>query len=367
MTLKRIELGLFLPPFAATFLSCVLLLFIYGEGDGRGTCGAGELRCQSSGYCVPKEKVCDGARDCDDGLDEHDMICVASKLRRGVCARGAPKKVGVFQCQYSGCIPLTRVCDGAINCLDGSDESEHVCGANSCLPGQFRCKYGACIADWRMCNGMANCPDASDESAEACKKRVCRDNEFQCKYGACIPASRICDSRKHCYDGSDESPELCLITRAKISLKWEKEKEEEERQARIEAQTALQESTPRQRHVSTTTPAAPEPRALSAANLPPAVTDGVARQSSCSDTNADLHSSPSLDNFSSSSHKTGESTPSGAPQRVDLAGNNFSGSAVGAECALPPIPYNAEATITSCRANRDAYYCSDKRRECRLE
>ena len=44
--------------------------------------------------------------------------------------RAGPKKVGVFQCQYGGCVPISRVCDGALNCIDGSDESEFICGAN---------------------------------------------------------------------------------------------------------------------------------------------------------------------------------------------------------------------------------------------
>lgn len=43
--------------------------------------------------------------------------------------RNGPKKGAVFQCQFGGVIPLNRLCDGAVNCLDGSDESE-ICENN---------------------------------------------------------------------------------------------------------------------------------------------------------------------------------------------------------------------------------------------
>lgn len=49
-----------------------------GAASGIGTCRVGELRCQNGELCVPREKVCDGVRDCDDGLDEY--VC---KFRRG--------------------------------------------------------------------------------------------------------------------------------------------------------------------------------------------------------------------------------------------------------------------------------------------
>lgn len=40
------------------FLEVFIIIMI--TGSTLGTCGAGELRCQSSGHCIPKVQVCDG-------------------------------------------------------------------------------------------------------------------------------------------------------------------------------------------------------------------------------------------------------------------------------------------------------------------
>jgi len=133
---------------------------------------------------------------------------------------------------------------------------------HSCLPGQFRCRYGACIPDVQMCNGHVNCADGTDESVETCQNVKCNRNQFQCRYGACIPSTKMCNGRKDCYyDGSDESAELCLITRAKWAVKLEleeqkrlAEEEDEERRQKLESENQAPKQTTNTSIVIATTP-----------------------------------------------------------------------------------------------------------------
>ncbi|KOB69381.1 Pattern recognition serine proteinase [Operophtera brumata] len=41
--------------------------------------------------------------------------------------------------------PPTHYCDGARDCVDGSDETEDACATQTCAEGLFRCAYGACV------------------------------------------------------------------------------------------------------------------------------------------------------------------------------------------------------------------------------
>lgn len=74
-----------------------------------------------------------------------------------------------WQCTDKLCIPEEWVCNGDIDCLDGSDEGIG-CSANITCDG-FKCKNGHCIpSEWR-CDGHDDCHDKSDE--ENCGQYSC--------------------------------------------------------------------------------------------------------------------------------------------------------------------------------------------------
>lgn len=74
-------------------------------------------RCRS-GECIDHEKVCDGNVDCQDGSDEEEGICL--KIH---CPRG-------FRCRYGACVSKDARCNTIVDCADGSDEDELLCGTH---------------------------------------------------------------------------------------------------------------------------------------------------------------------------------------------------------------------------------------------
>ena len=80
------------------------------------------------------------------------------------------------------CFPITSICDGRIDCTDGSDESD--CTGNDVYCGldAYTCKNYQCIKDAKVCDRIKDCIDGSDE--ENCV--YCTDQQFACRYGSCL-------------------------------------------------------------------------------------------------------------------------------------------------------------------------------------
>ncbi|XP_019620636.1 PREDICTED: sortilin-related receptor-like isoform X1 [Branchiostoma belcheri] len=136
------------------------------------TCAPNQFTCGPGGYyrCIWESWVCDGDNDCGDMSDERDCPTTLPTTT----SRYVPHQCNHFQfrCIADGrCIPMGWRCDGAWDCINGTDEWG--CAATvvpttpaspRCSAIQFACVDGdGCIARYRVCDGRNDCLDHSDE------------------------------------------------------------------------------------------------------------------------------------------------------------------------------------------------------------
>ncbi|XP_034150112.1 transmembrane protease serine 6 isoform X2 [Esox lucius] len=113
-----------------------------------------QFLCTLNGLCVP---ACDGIRDCPNGLDERNCVCVAQ-----------------YQCpEDSRCVDHFKVCDQHPDCPEAMDEENCTEGNCGCVGGcegvhctdmTYVCADGTCLKKPNPeCDFISDCPDASDE------------------------------------------------------------------------------------------------------------------------------------------------------------------------------------------------------------
>ncbi|XP_016314366.1 low-density lipoprotein receptor-related protein 2 isoform X1 [Sinocyclocheilus anshuiensis] len=161
-------------------------------------CRSPSMMCPGTSLCISQIRLCDGKIDCPDGSDE--VLCV-----------DACSKPGDFLCKdRRKCIDGNLVCDGHSHCLDGSDEMACYMAARNSKPAPFRCRVGSkpckdgreCVLYSHVCDGEMDCKDGSDE--RDCEYQ-CKADQFQCAHGRmCIDRKQVCDGTPQCQDRSDE-------------------------------------------------------------------------------------------------------------------------------------------------------------------
>ena len=140
------------------------------------------MQC-SDGVCVPLTWICDGETDCIDGADEENCSTITPpgpfNFTDPGCFTGQERTPG-FLCRDDSCIPNTWVCDGERDCIDGGDEEDCPSTANPEPPTSACEGEGMDPNDWFPCRS------------------------FDLEIDECIPIFFKCDGVQDCPDGSDE-------------------------------------------------------------------------------------------------------------------------------------------------------------------
>ncbi|KAL1251460.1 hypothetical protein QQF64_019256, partial [Cirrhinus molitorella] len=84
----------------------------------RAACDVEEYLCADGRSCVSESWLCDGELDCPDGSDETPTICLRQVKVR--CPVNHLQCLGTHRCVH-----FSKLCNGVRDCEDGYDEGVH--------------------------------------------------------------------------------------------------------------------------------------------------------------------------------------------------------------------------------------------------
>ncbi|KAL4225125.1 G-protein coupled receptor [Mactra antiquata] len=124
------------------------------------TCLDNEFECLEKKQCIPIRRYCDFINDCEDMSDE--IYCEHPQ-----CSRNE------FRCKNGQCINYFERCDLKNDCYDESDEQN--CETVDCVTNEklFLCKHETqCIPMSRVCDGFIDCPGNLKSDEGACDQHL---------------------------------------------------------------------------------------------------------------------------------------------------------------------------------------------------
>uniref|UniRef100_A0A5S6QVL0 SEA domain-containing protein n=1 Tax=Trichuris muris TaxID=70415 RepID=A0A5S6QVL0_TRIMR len=161
------------------------------------------FRCNKTGSCIERNKICDAHDDCLDGSDESPELCSCNETTAFACNVTAGQ---------TRCIPKKYRCDGYHDCLGSMDEKD----CDSCFnnPRAFYCNATrTCFPRTARCNGEVDCPDYSDEdncTCTECKNQL--EPTFMCReQKRCLLRRHTCNQKSpfHCPGAAPEDEMFC--------------------------------------------------------------------------------------------------------------------------------------------------------------
>ncbi|CAH1407018.1 unnamed protein product [Nezara viridula] len=120
------------------------------------------FHCFRTLRCIDRSLVCNNFNDCGDRTDELYCGVILKKNNDSYCSI----ENGLFKCSKDKCISIQHVCDGKRDCDDGVDE-EALCGKGDC-PEECLTNGGVCFHGPQGPLCFNECPFGTFESPKGC-------------------------------------------------------------------------------------------------------------------------------------------------------------------------------------------------------